>query len=138
MGKEPKERGPLDKSKRVLISSTSVGGTVIVSRRDTIAWVKPDEDIDHPKFAERQDLFLHKEDVEGDEFPKVGATVLFSVYEDENGLGAESCQVLEQGDGTLSEELKAVVNKMKRSRDRGKKKEKKKEEKKTTSNVKVG
>merc|ERR1712226_783185 len=105
--KEPKERGPIDKSKRTLISDTSVGGVVLRSVGGRVAFIKPDDDVDHTKFRDDKLLFLHKDDVEGDEFPKVGAQVLFSIYEDEKGLGVESCQVIEQGDGTLPDHLKA-------------------------------
>jgi len=107
---EPK---PLDKSKRQPVSTTSVGGTV-VSVRKVIAWIKPDAEIEHDKFKEGQDLFVHKDDIDGEEFPKVGATVLFCLYEDDRGLGAEQCQILEQGDGTLPEHIQAEVNERKK------------------------
>merc|ERR1712232_511317 len=112
--KEAKESAPFDKTTRTAVSTTSLAGTVISSRRETIAWIRPDDPdsaIDHPKWAEseRKNLFVHKDDVEGGDFPKVGATVTFSVYEDEKGLGAENLQVLEQGDGTLPEHLKEEV-----------------------------
>eukprot|EP00929_Paragymnodinium_shiwhaense_P033001 TRINITY_DN1820_c0_g1_i3.p1 TRINITY_DN1820_c0_g1~~TRINITY_DN1820_c0_g1_i3.p1 ORF type:complete len:506 (-),score=217.69 TRINITY_DN1820_c0_g1_i3:117-1634(-) len=140
--KEKKENKPAaapDKSTRTSLSSDSMAGTVVVSRNDTIAFIRPDVDIDHDKFRERvnKQLYLHKDDVEDGEFPKVGASILFFVYEDAKGIGAEKCQVLEQGDGTLPEHLKEEMEQMKKE---GKKnqKAKSKEAKKASEVVKSG
>merc|ERR1712232_354578 len=91
-----------------------MGGGTVVSVRKVIAWIKPDAEIEHDKFKEGQDLFVHKDDIDGEEFPKVGDTVLFCLYEDDRGLGAEQCQILEQGDGTLPEHIQAEVNERKK------------------------
>eukprot|EP00929_Paragymnodinium_shiwhaense_P033006 TRINITY_DN1820_c2_g1_i1.p1 TRINITY_DN1820_c2_g1~~TRINITY_DN1820_c2_g1_i1.p1 ORF type:complete len:476 (+),score=108.48 TRINITY_DN1820_c2_g1_i1:73-1500(+) len=111
--KEHKLGAAPDKSKRTSLSSDSLAGTVVSKRGEMVAFIKPDVEIDHPKFKEsvRQDLYLHKDDVDEGDFPNTGATVLFFLYEDDKGLGAERCQVLEQGDGTLPEHLKEEMKK---------------------------
>jgi len=45
---------PLDESLRTPVSTGSIGGTVIASRRETIGWIRPDDvsSIDHPKWEE--------------------------------------------------------------------------------------
>jgi len=133
--KEPK---PFDKSKRQPVSTSSIGGTVVSVRGDKIAWIKPDGDIEHEKYKAGQDLFVHKDDIEGDEFPKVGANVLFTVYEDDKGLGGEQCQILEQGDGTLPEHLKAEREERKKAASENKKAAAGTKGKKGTAGVKVG
>jgi len=113
--KEPKEHVKLERTR---ISEETKSGIVISTRRETIAWIRPDTEIDHPKMAEsdQKDLFVHKSDIEGDAFPKLGANVVFYVYEDAKGLGAENCSVLEQGDGTLPEHLKAEIEERKKAK----------------------
>merc|ERR1719305_1273371 len=46
-------------------------------------------------------IYLHMEDLEDSEEPLVGAQVIFFVYVDEHGLGAERCTLVEQGSGKL-------------------------------------
>lgn len=143
--KEKKEPKEFDKTNRTPVSADSLGGTVVITSRDTIAWIRPDVDIDHEKYnAESKKLFVHKDDIDG-EFPKVGATVTFTLYEDEKGLGGEQCQVLEQGDGTLPEDLQAELNARRKANDKAKKEKKKggdkkgkKEGKNGAAAVKVG
>eukprot|EP00929_Paragymnodinium_shiwhaense_P018534 TRINITY_DN12937_c0_g1_i1.p1 TRINITY_DN12937_c0_g1~~TRINITY_DN12937_c0_g1_i1.p1 ORF type:complete len:504 (+),score=189.20 TRINITY_DN12937_c0_g1_i1:97-1608(+) len=109
-GNNKKSGAAPDKSKRTPVSSTSMAGTVISSRNDTVAFIRPDEQINHPKMNDSKygHVYLHKDDVQGD-FPKVGASVLFFVYEDPAGIGADNCQVLEQGTGTIPEHLKEEI-----------------------------
>jgi len=74
---------------RTLVSDEPVFGTV-TDWKGTFGWVKPHEDIDHPKYnrkTRRGYLYFGQEDVEA-ELEGVGAAVSFMVYEDEKGLGA--------------------------------------------------
>lgn len=134
--REPREATPLDKSQREAVTGEAISGVVIRAVGDRVAFIIPDGEVDHPKFEESKTLFLHKDDFEGDEFPKIGASVMFSVYADQKGLGAEGCSLLEQGDGKVPEHLKGEVKKRKRA---GRKEKKKKgKDEKPASNVKVG
>lgn len=96
-----------DKSAREVVDGMPVAG--IVKRVDRkVAFIMPDEPVEHELAAKRQGLvYLHMEDMEDEETPLTGAQVIFFVYVDEHGLGAERCTIVQQGDGEAQEDAKA-------------------------------
>merc|ERR1719188_733312 len=63
-------------------------------------FIKPDEPVEHADAEKRGGkIFCHANEMDAgeEELPLRGARVLFTVYSDEHGLGAERCQLLEQG-----------------------------------------
>merc|ERR1712232_1427373 len=97
--REPREQVAPDKSARVPVTTEAISGTV-TRARGKVAWIKPAEEIEHEAASKnRGQVYLHADDLENSEFPLAGAQVIFFVYEDDKGLGAEHCQVTEQGDG---------------------------------------
>jgi len=101
--KEPREQPPPDKTKRETISSSLISGTV-TKVRGKVAFIKPEEKIDHPEAEKHKgEIYLHMDDIESGDKPLPGAQVIFFVYADDMGLGAEHCQVIEQGSGKPAE-----------------------------------
>jgi len=97
--REPREQPPPDKTKRETVSSSLVSGSV-TKVRGKVAWIKPEDKIDHPEAEKHKgEIYLHFDDVESGDNPLPGAQVIFFVYADDMGLGAEHCQVIEQGSG---------------------------------------
>mmetsp|Transcript_12282 Transcript_12282/g.25948 ORF Transcript_12282/g.25948 Transcript_12282/m.25948 type:complete len:424 (+) Transcript_12282:103-1374(+) len=95
--REPREQP--DKSLREEVTPTAVEGTV-KRTRGKFCFIKPDEPIDHPDAKKHRGMiFWHADDMtEGEsEIPLFGAKVLFYVYSDGIGLGADRLQILEQG-----------------------------------------
>uniref|UniRef100_A0A7S2KJ16 K Homology domain-containing protein n=1 Tax=Zooxanthella nutricula TaxID=1333877 RepID=A0A7S2KJ16_9DINO len=55
-------------------------------------WIQPDEEIDHPQAAEHQGhIYVHQKDLVQGGSLKAGQRVMFHVYSDFAGLGAEEC-----------------------------------------------
>jgi len=53
-------------------------------------WIQPEEELEHPLAKRRRGrLYVHRRDMQSEEAPDVGALVLFQVYADSSGLGAE-------------------------------------------------
>jgi len=78
---------------RVHISSDRVFGTVHRIMR-SFAWVKPDFELDDDLDIHRGDVFLAFRDLSNKESKLIkGARVSFTLYCDDDGLGAENCQV---------------------------------------------
>lgn len=103
---EKKEAGkPPDKAKREVISNSPVQGTV-VDWRGQVGWIKPDEAVKELEGPEKKKhkglLYVHATDVDGD-MPLIGAQVVYFMYTDEMGFGAEMCQVVAQGSGEKPE-----------------------------------
>merc|ERR1712060_289025 len=98
--KEPREkREQPDKSLREEVTPTAVEG-VVKRARGKYCFIKPDEPIDHPDAKKHGGMiFFHSGDMpEGEsEKPLWGAKVLFHVYSDSFGLGADRLEILEQG-----------------------------------------
>lgn len=81
-GKSASDRTPLG-------SGQQVSGQV-KDWKGTYGWIVPSERIAHPLF--RGQIYLHAKDlVDGSKGLKAGDPVLFTLYTDSQGLGAESC-----------------------------------------------
>mmetsp|Transcript_25231 Transcript_25231/g.58072 ORF Transcript_25231/g.58072 Transcript_25231/m.58072 type:complete len:455 (+) Transcript_25231:96-1460(+) len=97
--KEPKEQVAPDASSREAVLLEPITGTCSKSF-GKVAFITPDQAIDHPMADQRKgSIYVHQQDVEGDEVILPGAKVEFTVYTDEKGLGAENLRILSQGDG---------------------------------------
>jgi len=58
-------------------------------------WIMSLQPIDHPSSNRHGGrIYIHKDDVRAGSDPKPGDEVIFSLYADENGLGAEDCYVV--------------------------------------------
>lgn len=75
-----------NKSLRSRVSSMPINGTVL-EWKGSYGWVEPSEPVKHPTFNGK--LFLHKDDLLVKEEPVVGSSLVFLIYSDPNGLGAE-------------------------------------------------
>lgn len=98
---------PPDAAARTTISTAPVQGKV-VEWRGKFGFISPDEPLDIPELEDKKKLgkrtgqiYCHAVDVEG-EMPLPGAVVIFFVYSDPTGIGAEMCQVVEQGEADAS------------------------------------
>lgn len=61
-------------------------------------WIMSLQPIDHPSSNRHGGrIYIHKDDVRAGSDPKPGDEVIFSLYVDENGLGAEDCYVVGEG-----------------------------------------
>lgn len=102
--REPKEQPAPDKSAREVLNGMPLAG-VVVKRHGKVAFIKPDEPVEHELSGKHKGMiYLHMEDLEDSEEPLVGAQVIFFVYVDEHGLGAERCTLVQQGTGTVEGE----------------------------------
>lgn len=82
---------------RTRISGEKFSGTIL-SWKGRFGWIKPAEEVAHPKAAERNgNLFLSSSDVQDPDKVEVGAPCLFHIFEDSSGLGAE--EVVQTGPG---------------------------------------
>jgi len=98
---EPREQVAPDKSAREEVVAEPVEGLVMRSH-GKVCFIQPDVAIDHPEASKHKgQIYLHEDDMEEGEteFPLAGAKVMFTVYTDGGGLGAEHVSVLEQGSG---------------------------------------
>jgi len=105
---------PPDAAARTTISTAPVQGKV-VEWRGKFGFISPDEPLDIPELEDKKKLgkragqiYCHAVDVEG-EMPLPGAVVIFFVYSDPTGIGAEMCQVVEQGEADASTAAAAAV-----------------------------
>mmetsp|Transcript_57582 Transcript_57582/g.106404 ORF Transcript_57582/g.106404 Transcript_57582/m.106404 type:complete len:452 (-) Transcript_57582:75-1430(-) len=97
--KEPREQQAPDASNREAVLLEPITGTCVKSF-GKVAFLAPDQAIDHPMAEQRKgSIYVHQQDVDGEEILLPGAKVEFTVYADEKGLGAENLHILSQGDG---------------------------------------
>lgn len=96
--KKKKSKGGKGKSKsgpsgpdleRQRIGDSPISGSVLRFMGNT-GWIKPSEDIDHPEFGKHQGkVYVHKKDLQGLESLEKDMNVVFHLYADSCGLGAE-------------------------------------------------
>lgn len=90
---------PPDKSLRQRVTDSPVSGTV-VKWRGKLGWIETAEPIDHPSAAEhRGQICVHECDVEPAKALPPGASVVFFIYSDTQGLGAEHVQLVQAPEG---------------------------------------
>jgi len=67
----------------------------VVSWKGRVGWIEPEEPIDHPKASSHHGkLYIHEQDIVGGGPLTVGQKVVFQLYEDKTGLGAEQCRTV--------------------------------------------
>merc|ERR1712039_1098208 len=136
----PKEQPAPDKASREQVTTSPISGEV-KRVRGLVSWIEPEDPLDHPEASKhRGRIYLHATDIDG-EAPLEGAKVIFSVYHDDTGLGAENCQVVEQGTGEASgdtkpKKLQVKKQHLKQNTDKHKKGANRKAVRKTTSESK--
>jgi len=94
-GKDGKGKGPAGPDlERERVTDMPVTGEV-VSWRGKNGWLKPTVEVDHPKADKHGGkLYAHQKDLqEGTESLEAGQNVLFHVYADASGLGAEEIEL---------------------------------------------
>eukprot|EP00930_Biecheleria_cincta_P055158 TRINITY_DN4150_c0_g1_i1.p1 TRINITY_DN4150_c0_g1~~TRINITY_DN4150_c0_g1_i1.p1 ORF type:complete len:353 (-),score=91.60 TRINITY_DN4150_c0_g1_i1:81-1139(-) len=74
---------------RTRIGESPISGTVLRFVGNT-GWIKPSENVDHPEFGKHKGkVYVHKKDLQGLESLDKDMNVVFHLYADAAGLGAE-------------------------------------------------
>jgi len=88
------------KAQRTRVSNAPISGQV-KTWKGTFGWITPLEPVKHPLF--RDQIYIHIGDVESDTPLTQGAQVVFFLYSDPQGLGAEQCQVVDEEGGAATQ-----------------------------------
>lgn len=117
-----------DKSGRSVVTSLPVKGTV-KKGAGQVFFIKPDDPVDHADAKKHKGyVYLHASDIDDEEAPMWNAKVMFFVYSDGKGLGAERCSIVEQGTeamyGRRRKSKKAVAKAKAKAKAKGKSKSK--------------
>lgn len=100
------DRGMGHKLPRTRITAEKFAGSV-VGWQGKYGWVKATEDIEHEKAGLRGGkLFCGPEDVTNRDRLEVGMQVLFHIYEDDQGLGADDIEVTDDSEVVPESEIK--------------------------------
>lgn len=92
---------------RQRVTNDPISGQV-ASWKGNFGWIQPSEPVSHP--LHKGHIFVHKNDIEPpSDHVEVGTQLMFFVYADNQGLGAEHCQVISLDDEEAKEEPLAIT-----------------------------